>query len=172
MGAAIIAAKECGILVAGGGHPMAAGFTVEEDRIQELADFVGQRAASLVRPPVQVDLAVEVGQLTPALARDLEPLAPFGSGNPQPRIAVTGGLAVSVREISSRHLKIILRGPGGETEAILFDGVGTPFGEALRQAEGRRCDLLGTLRIDNYGGTARAVLRPEDAMVSGFGLRS
>lgn len=172
MGAAIIAAKECGIVAAGGGHPMAAGFTVEEDRIQDLADFIGERATGLVRPPVQVDLAVEAGQLSPALARDLEPLAPFGSGNPQPRIAVTGGLAVSVREITGRHLKVILRGPGGETEAVLFDGVGTPFGEALRQAEGRRCDLLGTLRIDNYGGTARAVLRPEDAMVSGFGLRS
>lgn len=172
MGAAILAAKECGILITGGGHPMAAGFTVEEDRIQELSDFVGQRAADLVRPPMQVDLVVEVGQLTPAIAQALEPLAPFGSGNPQPRIVVTGGLAVSVREISGRHLKIVLRGPGGETEAVLFDGVGTPFGESLRQAEGRRCDLLGTVRIDNYGGVSRAVLRPEDAMVAGSVLRS
>jgi single-stranded-DNA-specific exonuclease len=169
IGAAILAAKEAGILVAGGGHPMAAGFTVEESRIQELADFVGLRATDLVRPPAQVDLVVEVGQLTPALSGELEPLAPFGSGNSQPRIAVVGGLVSSVRELSGRHLKVILRGPGGETEAMLFDGVGTPFGESLRAAEGKRADLLGTVRIDKYGGVERAVLRPEDAMVSGVG---
>ena len=167
IGAAILAAKEAGILIAGGGHPMAAGFTVDEERIQELADFVGVRAVGMVRPPAQVDLVVEAGQLTPVLAHDLEPLAPFGPGNPQPRIAVVGGLAASVREINGRHLKIILRCPGGETEAILFDGVGTPFGEALRAAEGRRVDVLGTVRIDNYSGVERAVLRPEDAMVAG-----
>ncbi|WP_456749063.1 single-stranded-DNA-specific exonuclease RecJ [Bradyrhizobium sp. USDA 4341] len=166
IGAAILAAKEAGILIAGGGHPMAAGFTVEEGRIQELADFVGLRAADLVRPPLQVDLVVEAGQLTPELAAELEPLAPFGAGNPQPRIAVVGGLLATVRELSGRHLKMVLRGPSGETEAMLFDGVGIPFGESLRAAEGQRVDLLGTIRIDNYGGFARAVLRPEDAMVA------
>jgi single-stranded-DNA-specific exonuclease len=168
IGAAILAAKEAGILIAGGGHPMAAGFTVEESRIQELADFIGLRATDLIRPPAQVDLVVEVGRLTPLLSGELEPLAPFGSGNPQPRIAVVGGLVASVRELSGRHLKVMLRGPSGETEAILFDGVGTPFGESLRAAEGKRADLLGTVRIDNYGGIERAVLRPEDAMVSGL----
>lgn len=165
IGTAIIAAREAGLLLTGGGHPMAAGFTIDPIHFGDFREFLLPRAAAAVRPPVAVDIVVPAGGLTPDLVVSMKALAPFGAGNPNARIAVVGGILKRVYEIKSRHLKFFLRGPEGETQAILFNGVGTPFGEELRHSEGCCVDLLGTATIDSYQGIDTATLRPEDAMV-------
>jgi single-stranded-DNA-specific exonuclease len=166
LGSAVIAAREAGLLLAGGGHPMAAGFTIDPARIGEFRNFLTPLAAAAVRPLTSVDIAIPAGMLTPALVTALKSLAPFGNGNPNARIAVVGGVVKKIYEIKGRHLKFFLRGPHGETQAMLFNGVGTPFGEELRRVEGCRVDLLGTATIDSYNGVDTATLKPEDAMVA------
>lgn len=166
VGAAVIAARESGILIAGGGHPMAAGFTIDPARIAEFRAFLAPLAAAAIRPPTSVDITVHAGMLTPELVAALKSLAPFGAGNPNAKIAVVGGVVRKIYTIKERHLKFFLRGPHGETQAILFNGIGTPFGEALRRVEGCRVDLLGTASIDTYNGVDTATLKPEDAMVA------
>lgn len=165
LGSAVIAAREAGLLISGGGHAMAAGFTVDPAMIGALRDFLAPLAAVAARPPTAVDLVVPAGRLTPELVEALKPLAPLGAGNPNARIAVTGGVLRLVREIKGRHLKFFLRGPEGETQAMLFNGVGTPFGEELRRCEGCPVDMLGTAVVDVYQGVGTATLRPEDAVV-------
>jgi single-stranded-DNA-specific exonuclease len=166
VGSAVIAARESGLLLSGGGHPMAAGFTIDPTRLGDFREFLLPLAAAAVRPPTLVDIVVPVGRLTPGLVEDLKALAPFGAGNPNARIAVIGGIMKRVYEVKARHLKFFLRGPDGETQAILFNGVGTPFGEELRRSEGCRVDLLGTATVDSYRGVDTATLKPEDAMIS------
>ncbi len=165
VGAAVIAAREADILAAGGGHPMAAGFTIDPARLGEFRDFIMPRAAAAPRPATAVDLVVPAGQLTPDLVEAVKTLAPFGAGNPNVRIALVGGVVRRVVEIKGRHIKLFLRGTRGETQAILFSGVGTPLGEALRYTEGCPVDLLGTATVDTYNGVDSATLKPEDAMI-------
>jgi single-stranded-DNA-specific exonuclease len=165
IGRAVVEARERGLLVSGGGHPMAAGFTVAPERLEEFAAFLLPQAAAVVRPPSHVDVAVPAGGLTTDLVEALRLLAPLGAGNPNARIAVTGGTVRRIYEIKGRHLKFFLKGERGETQAILFNGVGTPFGEELRRCEGCPVDMLGTATVDVFGGVAVPTLKPEDAMV-------
>lgn len=165
IGAAVIAAKEAGILIKGGGHTAAAGLTVDPERIGELAAFMAERAKGFVPPPVEIDLAFECGRLDPAAVHVLEALEPYGMKNPKPRIVVHGGWARQVNVMKERHVKVILCGPAGETEAIMWNAIGTPLGDALAESEDRWVDVYGTAKVDEYGGRRRATLMVEDAIL-------
>lgn len=165
LGSAVIAAKEAGILVKGGGHAMAAGLTVLPERIDELRAFLCERAKDHVHPPVEVDLSFECGRLTPDAVEALGALEPFGMGNPKPRVAITGGWARRVFVMKERHVKVLLTGRHGETECLMWNGIGTPLGDELANCEGRYVDIYGNPRIDSYGGRRRATIVIEDAIL-------
>src|SRR3546814_5057676 len=137
IGGAVIAAKDAGILIAGGGHAAAAGLTIDPARIDELRAFMNARIEGFEAPPTGVDMVVECGMLTPDLVESMALLAPFGRGNPEPRIVVVGGFCRKVRILKNAHVKAFLTGPTGEVELILFKGVGSPVGDAIQRAEGR-----------------------------------
>lgn len=166
IGQAVIAAREAGILVKGGGHAAAAGLTVLPERIDELREFMSARAQGFVAPPVMIDIAVPCGELTMDIPTALERLQPFGTGNTKPMIAVYGGRVKRATIVGqNNHIKLLLTGPQGETEAIMYRGVGTPLGESLRGTDGLHVDLLGEVKIDEYGGRKRATLEIRDAIV-------
>ena len=91
LGAAVIAARQAGLLLEGGGHPMAAGLTVRADRLDDLAGFLGERLAQALgpglppAPDLALDGALQVTALSPGLALRLSALGPYGRGNPEPR---------------------------------------------------------------------------------------
>src|SRR3984957_19703957 len=88
LGGAVIAARQAGILSTGGGHPMAAGFSLPADRIEAFRAFLNQRLSAAAALPGAVDLLVEGALQVPGatldLARHVERLAPFGAGNHEP----------------------------------------------------------------------------------------
>ena len=81
------------------------------------------------------------------------------------RIVVHGGWARQVNVMKERHVKVILCGPAGETEAIMWNAIGTPLGDALAESEDRWVDVYGTAKVDEYGGRRRATLMVEDAIL-------
>src|SRR5229473_1189178 len=90
LGAAIIAARQEGLLVNGGGHAMAAGFTVEESKIGALREFLAARIEAAIgteipQPMLTIDGAIAPTGATAEFLAVLQQLAPFGSGNPEPR---------------------------------------------------------------------------------------
>lgn len=165
IGHAVIAAREAGILIKGGGHGMAAGLTIDPERIDDLRAFMAREADGFVRPPITVDLALRSGELTPDLVSALDSLQPFGTGNTRPKLAVVGGWVKRCMILKGLHLKLIVTGDEGENEALLWNAIGTPLGDALVGLEGCHVDLLGSPRIDEFGGRKRAVLSIEDAMI-------
>lgn len=166
MGAAVIAAFKAGILVKGGGHTMAAGLTVMPDRIPELRAFLCEKASDFVEPSVQVDLALKCGELTPAMVEAFGRMAPFDQkNNPEPIIAIYGGWVKSVRILKDRHVKIFLAGEHGETEAVIWNAVGTTLGDALAKSDDKFVDIYGTSEINVFGGKRRAVVKIADAMI-------
>lgn len=165
IGAAVDAALAAGIIDKGGGHMMAAGLHVKPDRIEELRQLLCSKSDGFVAPPIEVDMAIPCGALTPKFIEDMEMLRPFGMENPQPRLAIVGGLVTGVRVLKDAHIQLNIAGRLGSCRAMLFNGAGTPLGEALRLTEDCLVDVYGRARLDFWGGRNQPVLLIEDAMV-------
>lgn len=169
LGAAVIAARQAGLLVNGGGHKMAAGFTLEAARIDEFRAFLATRigalaAASSVRPVLSVDGALLPAAATFDLAELLESMGPFGAGNPQPRFVFPAVRVVRADVVGDAHVRCILSGPGGKgLKAIAFRSVETPLGKALLGSAGSALHIAGSLRTDEWQGRKEAQLFIDDA---------
>ena len=170
LGAAIIAAKDAGLLVAGGGHAMAAGLTIAHDRLEAFADWLDERLADQVARAAQgqsfaLDLALAPGGLTPDLVRELDGAGPFGVGWPGPRVAVGPVRLVKADRVGTDHVRLIAAGEDGRSfKAIAFRIADTEFGQHLLHATtGRRLWLAGRVRIDDWSAREAAELQLEDA---------
>lgn len=170
LGAAIIGAREKGLLVAGGGHAMAAGLTVDEARLGEFADWVdAQLAGAVTRAAAQscmtLDLSLAPGGLTPRLVETLDAAGPFGVGWPAPRLAVGPVRLVRSDIVGQHHVRVIASGADGASfKAIAFRAAESAMGQALLHGStGRRLWLAGRAKIDDWGSRPQAELHLEDA---------
>jgi single-stranded-DNA-specific exonuclease len=170
LGAAIIAAREAGLLVAGGGHAMAAGLTVEADRLEAFADWLeGHLAKQVARASaervMQLDLAIAPGGMTPELVESLEAAGPYGVGWPGPRVAVGPVRLVKADIVGTDHVRLIASGRDGRSfKAVAFRAAETELGQALLHgARGRSLWLAGRAKIDDWGSRPAAELHLEDA---------
>ena len=170
LGAAIIAAREAGLLVAGGGHAMAAGLTIEPARLADFAGFLDERLARDVEraragAAMLLDLALAPGGLTPGLVETLEAGGPYGVGWPAPRIAVGPVRIVKADIVGKDHVRLIAGGNDGKSfKAIAFRAAESDMGQTLLyRHQGRRFHLAGRARIDDWGNRPAAELQLEDA---------
>ena len=170
LGAAVIAARQNGLLAKGGGHPMAAGLTVEADKIDAFRTFLVDRMVAtfgpgLPPPPdLQLDVELAVQSLTVDLGEALDRLAPFGRGNPEPRLLIREAVLHNVRRIGENHLDAwIADSSGARTRAVAFRIADQPLGEALLGAGGRPMFLAGRLKIDTWQGRRRPSFQIDDA---------
>ncbi|MEX0341463.1 MAG: single-stranded-DNA-specific exonuclease RecJ [Erythrobacter sp.] len=170
LGAAIIRARDEGLLVAGGGHAMAAGLTVAADKVDALADWLdgmleGQVARASASRSMTLDLAVAPGGLTPELVHSLEEAGPFGVGWPGPRIAVGPVRLVKCDIVGTDHVRLIAAGDDGKSfKGIAFRAAESEMGQALLHgSRGRRLWLAGRVKIDDWGSRPQAELHLEDA---------
>jgi len=167
LGAAVIAARQAGLLSAGGGHAMAAGFTVAKSRLAEFRAFVGERLAAQLAgeltPLLELDGALDCAGATVELVETLATLGPFGSGNPEPRFAVIAARVVKADVVGQGHVRCILAGSGGQRlKAIAFRAADNDLGQALLASRGGAFHLAGSLRVDTWGGGASVQLTIED----------
>jgi single-stranded-DNA-specific exonuclease len=170
LGAAVIAAREQGLLIAGGGHAMAAGITIDSAKLSEFTQFLQDRLASKVDAArasqvLKLDLSIAPGGLNPDLVEVLEQAGPFGVGWPAPRIAVGPVRIIKADIVGKDHLRIIAAGEDGKS----FKGIAFRAGETemaqtlLHRSKGRRFYLMGRAKIDDWGSRPAAELHLEDA---------
>jgi single-stranded-DNA-specific exonuclease len=170
LGVAIIAAREAGLLEAGGGHAMAAGLTVRAGAVAALADWLDARlgvavSAARTGETMLVDLSLAPGGLTPDLVGALDAAGPFGMGWPGPRIALGPLRMIKADIVGANHLRMIVGGiDGGSFKAIAFRAVESEMGQALLHgSKGRRFWLAGRPKLDDWGSRPAAELHVEDA---------
>ena len=170
LGAAIIAAREHGLLLAGGGHAMAAGLTVAPGQIDALGEWLDDRlgrtvGAAMANQAMLLDLAVAPGGLTPALVEDLESAGPYGMGWPGPRVAVGPVRMVKADLVGTDHVRMIVRGDDGAIfKAIAFRAASTELGQTLLHAtHHRKLWLAGRAKIDDWASRPQAELHVDDA---------
>lgn len=170
LGSAVIAARQSELLINGGGHKMAAGFTVAADRLAELTRFLCDRVAAEAGtggliPVLRLDGTVSVGGASLDLIRALERLQPFGQGNAEPRFAIPEARVVQARIVGEDHVQIqVADAMGGRLKGIAFRCADTPMGQALLRAQGDRpIHLAGRLRLDTWQGVEKVQLMVDDA---------
>ena len=167
LGAAIIAARECGLLINGGGHKNAAGFTAAAERLGELRDFLAGRIAAQIvsqKPGLAFDGALSLRAATPDLIQALGKVGPFGVGNPEPRFAFPAVRVAKADIVGEKHVRCFLADQrGGRLTGIAFRAVGSPLGDALLDGAGVALHLGGRLRADDWRGETRVQLQIEDA---------
>jgi single-stranded-DNA-specific exonuclease len=169
LGAAVLAAKESGLLVSGGGHAMAAGLTVAADKIDALTDFLEERLAADVGRAredraLAVDAALACGGICPEMCDALEAGGPYGAGWPAPRVVAGPARVIKADVVGNGHLRLLLAGEDGKSvKAVAFRMADTPLGVALRGAGTRKLWLAGRMKRDDYNGRVSAELHLDDA---------
>lgn len=168
IGGAVRAATAEGLLIKGGGHAMAAGLTVGEDKLDALrAYFAEKLTANATEARLTASLEID-GSLTPsAVTADLisllERAGPYGQGNPQPRFVFPAHRVKFAKVVGEAHIRCVLEaGDGSRLEAIAFRAAGQPIGEALLNSGGLPLHICGTLRRDTWGGREKNELQIDD----------
>jgi len=170
LGAAVIAAKDAGLLVAGGGHAMAAGLTIAADRIEDFTDFLEERLDAAVTKAMGdrallLDALLAPGGVTPSLVEAMEGAGPYGMGWPAPRIAAGPVRIVKADIVGNGHVRVILSGDDGRGfKGVAFRQAETALGAALFGAPPhRRLWVAGRAKIDDWGARPAAELHIDDA---------
>jgi single-stranded-DNA-specific exonuclease len=169
LGAIIRAARAQGILETGGGHAMAAGFSVHRAKLDAFHAFLAhhiepQRSTIVLASELIADAILSPAGANLKLLDDIERAGPYGAGNPEPMFLMPDVLVVYAGIVGANHVRLRLVGRDGQgIGAIAFRTARTPLGEALLKARGSRVHVAGKLKQDDYDGTAKVQLHLEDA---------
>jgi single-stranded-DNA-specific exonuclease len=174
LGGAVIAARQAGILLTGGGHAMAAGFSLAEARLEAFHALLNERLAAAVALPSAADLVVEgsvaVPGCTTELAQQLSRVSPFGNGNEEPvlvlpRVRVVRADRVG-RDAATIRAFVEGEGGGGRLKAVMFRAREGAVADALLRRDGVSLHLAGHLRAEEWNGSVNAGFVITDAAVA------
>lgn len=170
LGAAVLAAKDSGLLVAGGGHAMAAGLTVAPGGVDALRAFLSERMAADVEiargnRSLLLDALLAPGGVSGTLCDALDAAGPYGAGWPAPRVAAGPARLIRPGIVGNGHVRAIASGADGRSfKLIAFRAADTPLGQAILSASpDSRWWLAGSIKRDDWNGGNAAEMHLEDA---------
>lgn len=171
LGAAIIAAKQAGLLLQGGGHAMAAGYSYHKDQAEPLHQFLNEYLSKAAEAPTVVDLEIEgvttVAGASIELAKQIERLTPFGNGNDEPLIVLSHVHILRSDRIGKDNntLRLTIQGENGNSvKALMFKVDQNPITPYLEDYNNRRpMHFAGWLRINSWNGRENADFFIKDA---------
>ena len=175
LGKAVRQAVTDGLLMKGGGHAMAAGVTLRKERLAEFRAYMESALAADVAQSrhaheIFIDGAVSARAVTPELVATLNRAGPFGSGNPEPVIALPSHQLVYADEVGQAHMRVRFKsGDGSIVNGIAFRSIGQKLGNALAEHRGQPLHVAGSLSVDRWQGTERVQLRVLDVAVPDSG---
>ena len=158
-----------GLLLKGGGHKMAAGLTVAEDKLDaamaRLGELLAKQGAHLKGPTdLEVTGLLMPGAATVELTEQVEQAGPFGAAAPAPRYVFADMQIKFAKRVGENHLKVSFSdGVAAPMDAIAFGAFDTALGPALEDHGGARFHLAGRLDINTWRGRQSVQLRLEDA---------
>jgi single-stranded-DNA-specific exonuclease len=167
LGRAIQAAFEAGLLMAGGGHAMAAGLSIRPAAIPDLSHFLcerlaGEQAEAAAADALDIDALIAPAGADRALVKDFERLAPFGPGNPEPTFALSRVRPEQPMALRGGHVRVTLTGETGDRlKAIAWRAEETELGQRLL-AGGGALHVAGRLKLDDWNGREGTQLEIED----------
>jgi single-stranded-DNA-specific exonuclease len=170
LGACVISARQAGILTNGGGHAMAAGFSLEAEKLNVFEKFLSERIGKQIfeegiTPTLSVDGLITIEGASMDLVEILNKMAPFGTGNAEPRLAFSGIRIAKADIVGFNHVRCFITGIDSKKQlsAIAFRCVDTDLGQALLNHNGLPLHVVGRLRENNWQGRSSAQLLIDDA---------
>jgi len=173
LGAAVLAAKDSGLLVAGGGHAMAAGLTLPKGGLDAFRAFIDERLSADVERSrdgraLLVDALLAPGGVVGGLCDSLDQAGPYGAGWPSPKIVAGPARLIRTGIVGDGHVRGLACGDDGKSfKWIAFRSAATELGQALLTSPGdRRWWLAGNIRRDEWNGGNAAEMHLEDAALA------
>jgi single-stranded-DNA-specific exonuclease len=169
VGTVVRAAREGYVITAGGGHAMAAGFSLHASRLEHFRDWLEDRLGTFdglgqSAHELWLDALVCPAGATPELVDEIGRAGPFGAGNPEPILAAGDVRLVYAGIVGQGHVRLRLQGSDGTTlSAIAFRAAETALGRGLLRARGERIHAVGVLRKNSWNGRTEVQLQVEDA---------
>ena len=169
LGAAVIAARQSGLILKGGGHFMAAGFAAQTDNLKAFGEFLNTRLKSDITLAAQfrglnLDGALSLGGATKELVATVEKIAPFGTKNPEPRFAIPDVRISWSKVVGANHVSCSLVGAdGSRLKAIAFRAMDSELGPALLNKDGVPLHVAGKLRMNSWHGNESVQMFIDDA---------
>jgi single-stranded-DNA-specific exonuclease len=168
IGRAVRRAVAEGLLVKGGGHAMAAGVTLPKGALAQFRAFLEAALSADVTTArrlngLMIDGAVSAAGANLDLVAMIERAAPFGSGNPEPVIALPAHTVTYAEEVGQAHMRVRLKSAdGASVNAIAFRAAGQKLGTALLNSRGRQVHAAGSFAVDRWQGEERVQFRLTD----------
>ncbi|WP_395463043.1 single-stranded-DNA-specific exonuclease RecJ [Wolbachia endosymbiont of Cantharis cryptica] len=163
IGAAVLSAKFKNLIIEGGGHNMAAGFSIKEDKINDLYDFFTERFThSINDKALKADGVVTVKTINLSLWNQLQRLEPFGAGNPEPRFIIQEAKIRKPEIIGTDHIKCFIADDNVMVRAIAFRSANTELGSAIMQGNVKA--ILGKISMNYWNGNEFIQFLIEDVL--------
>ncbi len=170
LGRIILDAMSAGLLVEGGGHSAAAGFTLHESMADKFIEFVRiqvkkQLGEICLKPLIKIDVLMDAGGASMSLVRSFSRLEPFGQDNSEPTFALTGAMLSWANIVGHGHVRAAFKTSAGTTVQVIgFNLADTPVGQFLLDESnvGRAVTLCGKLKENEHMGRTSVQLILED----------
>ena len=172
IGSVIIAATQENILMKGGGHKMAGGFTIKADQIEKFKKFIFKKFSkldqySIKQRPLFLDSIISPTAINIEFYNKVNVLAPFGSGNPEPKFIIENLKTVSHKIIKEKHIKSVLLGADGSTiKTIAFNSVDNEIGAYLLKKDNKLFNIAGKLSLNEWRGQSNVEFIIDDISVN------
>lgn len=171
LGNAIVAAKEAGLLVNGGGHSMAAGLTIDPSKVAALGEFLSSTLAagclaSSEGKVLVIDGALAVSGATEEFCKLVARCGPYGAGNAEPIFALPGIRVAYASIVGEQHVRCVLQGQdNSRMTGIAFRAVQSELGTTLLKSKGRTVHVAATLKVDEWQSQRRVQAIIKDAVI-------
>ncbi|MBB5074067.1 single-stranded-DNA-specific exonuclease [Bartonella callosciuri] len=169
LGALVREAVALNLLEKGGGHSMAAGITIQSEKIETFRKWLEEKVSSMVsqlraKKSLSIDGCLSASGANKALFDMIEKAGPFGSGNMTPVFVLPSHRLVNLCEVGKGHLRLIMSNiEEKKLQGIAFRAVGTALGDFLSRNVGEMIHLAGNLTLNYWNGTITPQLRVIDA---------
>ncbi len=167
LGTLVMNALSKGILSRGGGHPMAAGFSLKREKLDDFYHYLQEQISfeqfQNKNNVLNIDGILDIGGVSIDLLKKLELIAPFGEGNPEPKFLIKNVSIEHYIPLKQEHLALTLKGRGKiRLNAIAFRSIGTEVGDFLTRTKNTYFHVIGTLKLDTWKGKDKIQLQIQD----------
>ena len=168
IGSQIIKAVQTGILLKGGGHKMACCFSLEKEKINIFRDFLiknfnKSKASSQKNVNLYLDTIIAPSALNEKFFDEINSLAPFGSGNSEPKFVIENIKVISSKVVANNHIKLILSGKDGSTfNSFDWNAINSPLEPFLNKKNKKRINIAGKMRLNEWKGNKNIDFAIED----------
>jgi single-stranded-DNA-specific exonuclease len=172
IGSVIIAATQEKILLKGGGHKMAGGFSIDEKNINRFKDFIFRKFKNInedltSEKPLFLDSIISPTAINIDFYNQVNTLAPFGSGNPEPKFMIENLKTINGKVVGEKHIKSVLIGADGSTiKTIAFNSTENDLAAYLLKKNAKTFNIAGKLSLNEWKGQSNVEFIIDDISVN------